>query len=59
MQVSVCTSPKESEISMTQIVKKSEDESMESIRKRLEKVNARKVPEFWKKMFNKKKKKDA
>jgi hypothetical protein len=41
---------------MTQIVKKSEDESMESIRKRLEKVNDRKVPEFWKKMFNKKKK---
>lgn len=41
---------------MTQVVKKDKDESMDSIRKRLEKISDRKVPEIWKKMFDKKKK---
>lgn len=41
---------------MTQIVKKEKDESIDSIRGRLEKISDRKVPEFWKKMFDKKKK---
>jgi NADPH-dependent curcumin reductase CurA len=36
---------------MTQVVKTDKNESTESIRKRLEKIGDRKVPEFWKKMF--------
>lgn len=41
---------------MTQVVKKDKNESIESIRKRLEQIDGHKVPEFWKKMFDKKKK---
>lgn len=41
---------------MTQIVKKEKDESIESVRTRLEQLTDSKVPDFWKKMFDKKKK---
>jgi hypothetical protein len=40
-------------------VKKDKDETIESIRKRIEKVSDRKTPELWKKMFPGKKKDEA
>lgn len=59
MQGNARTSSKKVEVGVTQVVKKDKDETIESIRKRIEKVSGRKTPELWKKMFPGKKKDEA